>query len=100
MHIFFKLPRPVDRPIESNFAVLPSLYRTPAGPYGGVYDSQNPKGESYFSCLLARSNEILIFDGILRVLDAALSPFGCVRPLYATYRRRMVQMRVLRQRSL
>ncbi|KAH8102342.1 hypothetical protein DFH11DRAFT_1693024 [Phellopilus nigrolimitatus] len=26
MHIFFKLPRPVDRPIESQFAILPILY--------------------------------------------------------------------------
>ena len=26
MHIFFKLPRPVDRPIESQFPVLPILY--------------------------------------------------------------------------
>ncbi|KAH8118121.1 hypothetical protein DFH11DRAFT_1572447 [Phellopilus nigrolimitatus] len=32
MHIFFKLPRPVDRPIESQFAILPILYRQPAGP--------------------------------------------------------------------
>ncbi|KAK7685725.1 hypothetical protein QCA50_011070 [Cerrena zonata] len=43
MHIFFKLPKPVDRPIESNFALLPTLYRAPAGPHGGVYNSQNPK---------------------------------------------------------
>lgn len=44
MHVFFRLPRPVDRPIESSYPILPLLYRTPAGPYGGVYNSQDPKG--------------------------------------------------------
>ncbi|KAH8120065.1 hypothetical protein DFH11DRAFT_1739314 [Phellopilus nigrolimitatus] len=42
MHIFFKLPRPVDRPIESQFAILPILYRQPAGPAGRL-NSSHPK---------------------------------------------------------
>ncbi|KAI0686673.1 hypothetical protein BC835DRAFT_1379084 [Cytidiella melzeri] len=41
MHIFFKLPRPVDKPIE--FDSLPILYRVPAGPPGGVYSRERPK---------------------------------------------------------
>ncbi|KAI0079350.1 hypothetical protein K474DRAFT_1659161 [Panus rudis PR-1116 ss-1] len=44
MHIFFKLPRPVDRPLESEFAILPPLYKYPAGPQGGTYNSADPKG--------------------------------------------------------
>ncbi|KAH8104978.1 hypothetical protein DFH11DRAFT_1645477 [Phellopilus nigrolimitatus] len=42
MHIFFKLPRPMDRPIESQFAILPILYRQPAGPAGRL-NSAHPK---------------------------------------------------------
>jgi len=43
MHVFFKLPRPVDTPLESEFPMLPDLYKIPAGPPGGVYDSENPR---------------------------------------------------------
>ncbi|KAL4245861.1 hypothetical protein ABKN59_008801 [Abortiporus biennis] len=50
MHIFFKLPRPVDTPIECDFAMLPLLYNFPAGPPGGVYNSANPK--EYLQSLL------------------------------------------------
>ncbi|KAH8114137.1 hypothetical protein DFH11DRAFT_1743755 [Phellopilus nigrolimitatus] len=42
MHIFFKLPRPVDLPIESQFAILPILYRQPSGPAGRL-NSSHPK---------------------------------------------------------
>ncbi|GLB41855.1 putative protein with zinc-binding domain, present in Dystrophin, CREB-binding protein [Lyophyllum shimeji] len=31
-HIFFKLPRPVQRPIESSLPMVPVLYREPVGP--------------------------------------------------------------------
>lgn len=31
-HVFFKLPRPVDHPIESQFPLIPKLYKMPAGP--------------------------------------------------------------------
>jgi len=31
MHIFFKLPRPVQRPIQAPYALLPPLYQLPAG---------------------------------------------------------------------
>ncbi|KAI0339660.1 hypothetical protein BDW22DRAFT_1335795 [Trametopsis cervina] len=44
MHVFFKLPRPVDHPIEYDFALLPILYNIPAGPPGGVYSRERPKG--------------------------------------------------------
>ncbi|KAF8074927.1 hypothetical protein FPV67DRAFT_1475472 [Lyophyllum atratum] len=36
MHIFFKLPRPVQRPIESSFSMVPVLYREPVGPQGST----------------------------------------------------------------
>jgi len=44
-HIFFKLPRPVDRPIDAQYPILPILYKKPAGPIGvGVPpDSMDPK---------------------------------------------------------
>ncbi|KAJ7735656.1 hypothetical protein DFH07DRAFT_843521 [Mycena maculata] len=35
-HIFFKFPRPVQRPLVSPFAFLPRLYKIPAGPPPGV----------------------------------------------------------------
>ncbi|KAJ7087724.1 hypothetical protein C8R43DRAFT_908811 [Mycena crocata] len=35
-HIFFKFPRPVQRPLVSSFAFLPRLYKTPAGPSPGT----------------------------------------------------------------
>jgi len=35
-HIFFKLPRPVQRPLVSPFAFLPRLYKSPAGPPPGM----------------------------------------------------------------
>ncbi|KAI8996601.1 hypothetical protein BD414DRAFT_478498 [Trametes punicea] len=42
-HVFFKLPRPVDRPLVLQ-PPLPRLYRTPAGPVGGVFNLVDPKG--------------------------------------------------------
>ncbi|KAJ7464640.1 hypothetical protein FB451DRAFT_1264153 [Mycena latifolia] len=35
-HIFFKLPRPVQRPLVSPFAFLPRLYKSPPGPPPGM----------------------------------------------------------------
>ncbi|KAJ7656338.1 hypothetical protein DFH06DRAFT_470398 [Mycena polygramma] len=35
-HVFFKLPRPVQRPLVSPFAFLPRLYKPPAGPPPGM----------------------------------------------------------------
>ncbi|KAJ7734533.1 hypothetical protein B0H14DRAFT_2995705 [Mycena olivaceomarginata] len=35
-HVFFKLPRPVQRPLVSPFAFLPRLYKSPAGPPPGM----------------------------------------------------------------
>lgn len=43
MHIFFKLPRPVNRHIVSTDPVLPILYRAPAGPLNGFLNSDHPK---------------------------------------------------------
>ncbi|KAI0675835.1 hypothetical protein C8Q78DRAFT_1066496 [Trametes maxima] len=42
-HVFFKLPRPVDRPLVLQ-PPLPRLYKTPAGPAGGVFNLADPKG--------------------------------------------------------
>ncbi|KAI0629363.1 hypothetical protein C8Q77DRAFT_1143553 [Trametes polyzona] len=42
-HVFFKLPRPVDRPLVLQ-PPLPRLYKTPAGPAGGVFNLIDPKG--------------------------------------------------------
>ncbi|KAJ7017714.1 hypothetical protein C8F04DRAFT_970323 [Mycena alexandri] len=35
-HIFFKFPRPVQRPLVSSFTFLPKLYKSPAGPPPGM----------------------------------------------------------------
>ncbi|KAI0769252.1 hypothetical protein BC629DRAFT_1595952 [Irpex lacteus] len=43
MHIFLKLPRPVDKPIQSDGPLIPILYRIPAGPPGGVYSRERPQ---------------------------------------------------------
>lgn len=43
MHIFFKLPRPVRRPLESPTSFLPLLYRAPAGPAPGNMRYQDPR---------------------------------------------------------
>ncbi|KAF8916216.1 hypothetical protein CPB85DRAFT_1490287 [Mucidula mucida] len=42
-HVFFKLPRPVDRPIESQFPMLPKLYKLPVGPGRDSRISSDPK---------------------------------------------------------
>ena len=66
-HMFFKLPRPVDHPVEATEPLLPILYvrfvtlmsffRTnPSFRYkyrvasAGVFDSLDPKGENIRSC--------------------------------------------------
>ncbi|KAJ7625539.1 hypothetical protein FB45DRAFT_68258 [Roridomyces roridus] len=36
MHVFFKLPRPVQKPLVWPYAFLPQLYKPPAGPPPGV----------------------------------------------------------------
>ncbi|TFK39910.1 hypothetical protein BDQ12DRAFT_649491 [Crucibulum laeve] len=44
MHIFFKLPRPVQRLLESAYPMLPPLYKTPAGPQpNAVAHSNDPR---------------------------------------------------------
>ncbi|KAH7881774.1 hypothetical protein F5I97DRAFT_1945578 [Phlebopus sp. FC_14] len=50
MHSFFKLPRPVHRPLESTAAFLPKLYKVPAGPVGGLAPNADPK--EYLSFLV------------------------------------------------
>ncbi|KAJ7195728.1 hypothetical protein C8J57DRAFT_535228 [Mycena rebaudengoi] len=44
-HVFFKLPRPVQRSLESHFAFLPRLYK----PHGGPPPGMNPR--TYLSSL-------------------------------------------------
>jgi len=50
MHIFFKLPRPVHRPLVSPFPLLPPLYKTPAGPLPTAPKSIDPR--AYLSSLV------------------------------------------------
>ncbi|OSD04772.1 hypothetical protein PYCCODRAFT_1406927 [Trametes coccinea BRFM310] len=42
-HVFFKLPRPLDRPLVLQ-PPLPRLYKVPAGPAGGRFNLADPKG--------------------------------------------------------
>ncbi len=75
-HVFFKLPRPVDRPIESQFPMLPKLY---------VID---PVG--HFGSSLLGTNCQLVQDGIrgflltLKVL-LALSCLSNLRSHFTEY---------------
>ncbi|KAF9069787.1 hypothetical protein BDP27DRAFT_674584 [Rhodocollybia butyracea] len=41
-HAFFKLPRPVHRHIQSNFPMIPVLYKVPAGPSPRAFDTGDP----------------------------------------------------------
>ncbi|KAI6126476.1 hypothetical protein EV401DRAFT_2148272 [Pisolithus croceorrhizus] len=50
MHSFFKLPRPVRRPLESSKGFLPKLYKVPAGPLGSTEPNADPK--EYLSFLV------------------------------------------------
>ncbi|KAF9221473.1 hypothetical protein BS17DRAFT_785470 [Gyrodon lividus] len=50
MHSFFKLARPVHRPLESPSGFLPKLYKVPAGPVGGLAPHTDPK--EYLSFLV------------------------------------------------
>lgn len=50
MHSFFKLPRPVRRPLESSGGFLLKLYKVPAGPLGGTEPNADPK--EYLSFLV------------------------------------------------
>lgn len=43
MHIFFKLPRPVQHPIQSPFPLLTQLYRIPAGPSTPLIRQNDPR---------------------------------------------------------
>ncbi|EMD39291.1 hypothetical protein CERSUDRAFT_112939 [Gelatoporia subvermispora B] len=43
MHIFFKLPRPVHRPLQSEYPMLTRLYIDPVGPPEGAYDPLHPR---------------------------------------------------------
>ncbi|KAH9172965.1 hypothetical protein EDB89DRAFT_2069195 [Lactarius sanguifluus] len=44
MHVFLKIPRPVDipGPLESEFPIIPILYRDPAGPPPGSPSASDP----------------------------------------------------------
>ncbi|KAH0582797.1 hypothetical protein H2248_010706 [Termitomyces sp. 'cryptogamus'] len=42
MHIFFKLPRPVHKPIEDLFPMVPILYQMPVGPQSPFMDTTEP----------------------------------------------------------
>jgi hypothetical protein len=42
MHVFFKLPRPVHRPLKSDAPFLPPPYKKPVGPAFGTADPANP----------------------------------------------------------
>ncbi|KAF8159565.1 hypothetical protein B0H34DRAFT_703960 [Crassisporium funariophilum] len=53
MHIFFKLPRPVDRSLEPRYAILPPLYKVPAGPHANVIKPNDPR--AYLSSLVHSS---------------------------------------------
>ncbi|KAE9399944.1 hypothetical protein BT96DRAFT_965525 [Gymnopus androsaceus JB14] len=44
LHAFFKLPRRVNRPIQSNFPMIPVIYKMPAGPSPAAYDVRDPTG--------------------------------------------------------
>ncbi|OCH91479.1 hypothetical protein OBBRIDRAFT_775021 [Obba rivulosa] len=41
-HIFFKLPRPVHRSLQSEYPMLTRLYLDPVGPPAGAYDPSRP----------------------------------------------------------
>ncbi|EEB91085.1 hypothetical protein MPER_10621 [Moniliophthora perniciosa FA553] len=46
-HIYFKLKRPVSRPIESAYPMVPKLYKTPAGPLDGNPNPEDLNGVWY-----------------------------------------------------
>jgi hypothetical protein len=46
MHVFFKLPRPVHRPLKSDAPFLPPLYKHPVGP--GLYGTTDPANPSEY----------------------------------------------------
>ncbi|OSX64438.1 hypothetical protein POSPLADRAFT_1138078 [Postia placenta MAD-698-R-SB12] len=43
-HVFFKFPRPLNRPLQVGRPLVPKLYKYPAGPPDGNYAMSNPKG--------------------------------------------------------
>ncbi|TFK51852.1 hypothetical protein OE88DRAFT_1718587 [Heliocybe sulcata] len=49
-HIFVKLPRPVDRPLESARELIPKIYTAPVGPRQGAVRSAHP--EEYLESVL------------------------------------------------
>lgn len=55
MHAFFKIPRPLDRAINSPFALLPLVYKTPVAQ--GFEGDQDPTGWS--AVLLVRRGSLL-----------------------------------------
>ena len=105
MHVFFKLPRPVDVPLEGDEPFLPPNM------YASVFRFVNLLINQFqlpFSCgtpggrllpgATQRSVELLASS---EVIDRSLSqptsvPYGCgVRPLYGQDMRRMVPLRIL-----
>uniref|UniRef100_A0A0W0F4A7 ZZ-type domain-containing protein n=1 Tax=Moniliophthora roreri TaxID=221103 RepID=A0A0W0F4A7_MONRR len=60
-HIFFKLKRPVSRPIESAYPMVPKLYKTPAGPLDG-----NPNPEDLNDYLRTLTHTFALCDRHMR----------------------------------
>ncbi|KAH9930304.1 uncharacterized protein B0H18DRAFT_1116990 [Fomitopsis serialis] len=50
MHVFFKLHRPLDRPLQIEYPLVPRVYKYPVGPTDGRFDPGNPK--AYLNNLL------------------------------------------------
>jgi len=49
-HIFVKLPRPVDRPLQTTQGLVPKIYITPVGPRPGAMRNTHP--EEYLESVL------------------------------------------------
>ncbi|KZT07269.1 uncharacterized protein LAESUDRAFT_743006 [Laetiporus sulphureus 93-53] len=43
MHVFFQIPRPVDRPLQVEYPLVPRIYKIPAGPPDGSFDPDHPR---------------------------------------------------------
>jgi len=64
-HVFFKLPRPVDRPLESSQIILPPLYHLPAGP------SPNAQTNDHKAYLASLLHSAAICDRCMTCIEGA-----------------------------
>jgi hypothetical protein len=98
MHVFIKIPRPEDRPLETTRPLLPRLYvaigvvpqiahdhhryKTPAGPSNGYVNSNDPK-RSFSSCLrfTFMLTQPLYADYLRSVLHNAALCDRCMTPI-------------------